>query len=56
VAVTLETPRDVRTLTPTGRAHAFLAAYDGSFPTGKIRVVARFRDGHVWTQTLPVGM
>jgi hypothetical protein len=52
VSVTLETPRDVRTLIPGGPAHAILAVYDGSFPTGEVRVIARFRDGHTKVQTI----
>ena len=53
VAVTLETPRDVRTLIPTGPTHAIMAVYDGSFPTGSVKITARFKDGHVKTDTLP---
>jgi hypothetical protein len=52
VAVTLETPRDVRTLIPSGPTHAIMAVYDGSFPTGGVKVVARFEDGHVQTDRL----
>jgi hypothetical protein len=52
-AVTLTTPRDVRTLIPTGPLHAILAVYDGTFPSGVVRVTARFRDGHTRTETLP---
>jgi hypothetical protein len=52
VAVTLETPRDVRTLIPGGPAHAIIAAYDGSFPTGGVKVIAQFKDGHTKTQSL----
>ncbi|MEA2445533.1 MAG: hypothetical protein QOJ12_2825, partial [Thermoleophilales bacterium] len=44
-AITIATPRDVRTLTPSPRAHAFLAVYDGEFPTGEIVITARFSDG-----------
>jgi hypothetical protein len=47
VAVTLETPRDVRTLIPSGPTHAIMAVYDGSFPTGGLKITARFKDGHV---------
>jgi hypothetical protein len=53
VAVTLETPRDVRTLIPTGPAHSIMAVYDGSFPTGTVRIVAHFKDGHTKVDTLP---
>jgi hypothetical protein len=53
VAVTLETPRDVRTLIPSGPTHAIIAVYDGTFPTGSVKVVARFKDGHVETDELP---
>jgi hypothetical protein len=57
VAVTLETPRDVRTLIPSGPTRAIIAVYDGTFPTGSVKVTARFQDGHVETDTLPyVGM
>lgn len=52
VSVTLETPRDVRTLIPGGPAHAILAVYDGPFPTGALRLIARFRDGHTKVQTI----
>lgn len=45
MSVTLVSPRDVRTLTPSPREHAFAAVYDGGFPTGRIDVVARMRDG-----------
>ncbi|HET6507485.1 MAG TPA: hypothetical protein VFG42_11920 [Baekduia sp.] len=57
VAVTLETPRDVRTLIPSGPTRAIIAVYDGSFPTGSVKITARFKDGHVQTDRLPdVGM
>lgn len=57
VAVTLETPRDVRTLIPSGPTHAIIAVYDGAFPTGTVTVTARFADGHVQSEKLPyVGM
>jgi hypothetical protein len=52
VAVTLETPRDVRTLIPSGPTHAIMAVYDGSFPTGRLKITARFKDGHVQTDGL----
>jgi hypothetical protein len=54
VSVTLETPRDVRTLIPSGPTHAIMAVYDGSFPTGGIRIVARFKDGHTQVDRLDV--
>jgi hypothetical protein len=44
-SITIATPRDVRTLVPTSPAHAFIAVYDGSFPTGKIVTTAHFADG-----------
>jgi hypothetical protein len=43
-AITIATPRDVRTLVPSARAHAFLAVYDGDFPTGEIVITAHFRN------------
>lgn len=44
-SITITTPRDVRTLVPSSPAHAFIAVYDGSFPTGKIVTTAHFADG-----------
>jgi hypothetical protein len=44
-AVTIATPRDVRTLTPSPRAHAFLAAYNQVFVDGIAVVTVHFRDG-----------
>jgi hypothetical protein len=44
-SITIATPRDVRTLVPSSPAHAFIAVYDGSFPTGKIVTTAHFADG-----------
>lgn len=48
VSVTIATPRDVRTVTPSRRAHVFAAVYDGDFPVGEIAVSARLRDGTVY--------
>lgn len=47
VSITTATPRDVRTITPSPRAHAWAAIYDGDFPVGEIRISARLRDGSV---------
>lgn len=44
--ITIATPRDVRTIRPSTRAHAFAAVYDGSFPTGQVVLTATFADGH----------
>jgi hypothetical protein len=40
-----ETPRDVRTITPSPHAHAFAVVYDGDFPTGDIRITAHLAGG-----------
>jgi hypothetical protein len=48
VSITIATPRDVRTITPSRRAHVFAAIYDGDFPAGSIEVSARMRDGTVY--------
>jgi hypothetical protein len=52
VSVTIRTPRDVRTLVPSGPAHAILAVYDGRFPGGEVTATARFKDGREVTRTL----
>jgi hypothetical protein len=52
VSVTIRTPRDVRTLVPSSRAHAILAVYDGRFPGGKVTATARLKDGREVTRTL----
>ena len=45
IAVTIATPNGVRTLTPSGPAHAFVTAYAGSFRGGRTIFTVRFRDG-----------
>ena len=44
-SITIATPRDVRTLIPGRRSHAFLAAYDGDFPAGEITLTAHLANG-----------
>jgi len=43
--VTIESPRDVRTIIPSPRAHSFIVVYDGAFPTGKMKLTATMADG-----------
>ncbi|MDO8213348.1 hypothetical protein [Conexibacter sp. CPCC 206217] len=45
VSVTVVSPRDVRTLTPSAHDRVFAAVWDGTFPTGRIELRARMRDG-----------
>ena len=52
VSITLRTPRDVRTLIPSGRHHAILAVYEGAFPGGELTATALMRDGREVTRTL----
>lgn len=56
VSVTIATPRDVRTLVPAGRAHAIIAVYDGTFPTGEVTVTATFRDGSHKVEHIDAGV
>ncbi|MDO9353079.1 MAG: hypothetical protein Q7T55_05260, partial [Solirubrobacteraceae bacterium] len=53
--LTITTSRDVRSLVPTGPAHAFIVSYDGSFSSGGIEVVATLEDGSTRTTTLNYG-
>jgi hypothetical protein len=53
--VTVASPRDVRTVIPSRRAHVFLVVYDGSFPTGDFVVTAKFTDGTHTRQRVPAG-
>ncbi|HEY4276865.1 MAG TPA: hypothetical protein VGM91_01525 [Conexibacter sp.] len=50
VSITIATPRDVRTITPSPRAHVFAVVYDGGFPTGEIALTARLRDGTTYSE------
>lgn len=50
-SLTLQTPRDVRTVVPSGPAHAYLVVYDGGFPSGERRTIAQFDDGSRVTTT-----
>lgn len=51
-SVTLITPRDVRTLRPTGRAHALIVVYDGQFYSGTITARVTLRSGKTVTEQL----
>jgi hypothetical protein len=44
-SLTFRTPRDVRTLVPSGPARAFLVVYDGQFPAGRSELVATLESG-----------
>lgn len=52
-SVTISTPRDVRTLVPTGPDHAFIVVYDGYFYDSTVTATAVLKDGHTETQTVP---
>ncbi len=53
VAVTIVTPRDVRTLRPSGPAHVLIAAYDGQFFSGGITATVLLRNGKRVTEQIP---
>ncbi|MGO9792292.1 MAG: hypothetical protein ACLP8S_23125, partial [Solirubrobacteraceae bacterium] len=53
VTVTITTPRDARTLRPTGPQHAFIAVYDGYFYNSIVTVTAQLKDGRTVTQIVP---
>jgi hypothetical protein len=55
VSVTLQTPRDVRTLRPTGSRHALIVVYDGQFFRGALTATIVLRDGRTVSETLPPG-
>jgi hypothetical protein len=50
--VTIRTPRDLRTLTPTTRGHLVFALYDGTFPAGDIVVTTHLRNGATRSQRI----
>lgn len=53
--VTFRTPRDVRTLRPSGRTGSILLVYDGEFlGGGTITYTATFKDGRHITHELPL--
>jgi hypothetical protein len=54
-AVTIDSPRDVRTLIPSPRAHSFIVVYDGTFPTGRLKLTGTMADGSKKTVTQPAG-
>jgi hypothetical protein len=51
-SVTLSTPRDVRTLRPTGRLHVIIAVYDGQFFRGVLTATVTLRNGRTETEPL----
>ncbi len=52
-AVTIVTPRDVRTLRPSGPAHVLIAVYDGQFFSGRITATVLLRNGSRVTEQIP---
>jgi hypothetical protein len=52
VSVTLATPRDVRTLRPSGPEHVFIVVYDGQFFRGAITATIELRDGRTVTEAV----
>ncbi len=51
--LTFATPSDVRTIAPSGPAHAFLIVYAGGFPTGPTVITTTFDDGRTRRDELP---
>lgn len=51
--VTLDSPRDVRTLVPSATGHAVLAVYDGHFIDGFVTMTAQLRGGETRSLTGP---
>jgi hypothetical protein len=54
-SITLTTPRDVRTLRPSGPSHAFIVVYDGVFFRGALTASVGLRDGRRITLQVPNG-
>ena len=54
-SVTLVTPRDVRTLRPSGPQHVLIVVYDGQFFRGEITATVQLRDGRTVTEAVPNG-
>lgn len=50
VSITVIAPSQTRTIRPSGPAHAFVIAFPGSFPSGRIQLVSHFADGTTATQ------
>jgi len=53
--LTLQTPSDTRTVSPTGPARAFLVVYAGDIAAGRITVTTTFRDGSTRRDTFSGG-
>jgi len=51
--ITIRSTRDVRTIVPSPRAHAFIVVYDGGLPTGVTVFTVTFADGTHATQKMP---
>ncbi|WP_027005668.1 hypothetical protein [Conexibacter woesei] len=50
VSITVIAPTQTRTIRPSGPSHAFVIAFPGSFPSGRIQLVSHFADGTTATQ------
>lgn len=51
--LTFATPSDVRTIAPSGPAHAFLVVYAGGFPTGETVITTTYGDGRTRRDAVP---
>lgn len=56
VAITVKTPRDIRTIRPVGPAHAFLVVVDGMFASGRSQTIYRFADGTTHVERFGLGV
>jgi hypothetical protein len=54
-SVTVQSPRDIRTLVPSERGHVILAVYDGDFPAGELLLTAHMRDGSTKRERIELG-
>src|SRR5919201_6474729 len=55
--ITIRTTRDVRTIVPSPRAHAFIVVYDGVFPSGVSVFTVTFADGtHATKKMTAIGL
>jgi hypothetical protein len=54
-SVTIQTPRDIRTLVPSDHGHVVFSIYDGSEAAGTLAVTAHLHGGDVYRQSFSLG-
>jgi hypothetical protein len=55
-SLTITSPSDVRTVTPSGPQHGFIIVYGGQFTTGNFTITTTYKNGKTRHDTVPAAL